>query len=393
MLIRLLATALLVGGIVQASPAQVERSAVRYHPEKAAEVVWLEPGADKSIYRHSRGLLFETPESLTAIDLPGLPIAVESSEYGSRVGALIVPSSGDGLILQVYAGDGILEMEHMLPHHTDDRKPELALSDVSPHAVYARPSAGEVCFIAGDEASDANCITLFEDVSHALERNVLVEFSSDGRHVAVAAQRDSDHPNLSRRASNAHLFLFDRRGSLIWRRPLDEPAIRSLVFLNTSLIGVSTYDSYSTQDIKRQSRLYTISGDIFGVSEFGADAFDVGDEHVLLITARTLATIDLTNGESRIVYTVNSGSQIISAAAGVNDGGSGPTVLVGQSVYAEEGFVFESMRLLQLNSSGMTVEAYTVPASPHRSPFVWRDAEDQRIFLILDDAVHVYPSR
>lgn len=383
MLLRYLIIILVLASAVRTAAAQAQRVELRDHPVGATEVLWSAPSSFEGVYRSDGDLLFTSRNGTRKVRLEGTTMGEEISASGSRVGVLLKTLDDAPLQLRVFGRDGLPEMSHEVHHHGDDPLPQLALSNVSGDVVYARPATAEVCFVQ-DAVSD--CLSLFADAAYTHERNVFVDVSPDGRHVVIAAQREPAQPELSAPDANAYLFLFDRHGTLIWRRPLPQPAVRSLGFAPTSFIVVSTYEAYGAPQVLQQSRVVNLEGETVADAPHGADAFAYVQDEILLITKRQVAAITGSEGSSRLVRSASSGREVVAAGGGAG----GVVVLTGRRVFTDRGFAFDDLRLLHLNEDGMLIGEDDVPASPQRSPRVGIDAERRQTVLILDRETHLY---
>ncbi len=371
----------------EATVAQVPLTDVRTHPDAVTHVLSLTPGEQRAVYAAEGELVFADGQSSRRVGIDGTLMSLRTSASGGFAVALVRPPGSAPLDITVFAADGSAHWSRQIARHADDRLPRATVSETSGTVVYAFPSTAEICFA---DATGADCTALFKDAAYSTEREVLVEFSPDGRLVAVAAQREAARPDLADADSNVHVVLFDRDGRRLWSRTFAEPSLRSLAISPSSTLAISTYDAHASPEAKDATRLLSTEGQTIAEAPFGADAFAFDSDRVLLQSRRTLAAIRTDQGTSRIVYRAPRDSQIISVSQAERTAANGgeTTILTGRSIFTENGFAFASLRLLHLDGAGVEIVATELDAPPQVAPRVQRDGASTAV--ILDESVRFY---
>lgn len=385
MLLRGLVFVIAIASSASAVRGQAHRVDTRPHPPQTARVLSAHPSERQAVYASDEGLIFEFDAGIQTVRFDGALLSTRASSSGAFAAALV--RSQRTLDLQVYAADGRVNSSWTIAHHRDDRLPRAAVSDADGGVVYALPSTAELCFAAA-ESAEPRCTMLFKDAPHDTEREVLVDYSPDGRLIAVAAQREASRPGLPDAAANTHVFLFDRNGSLLWTTTLPEPGLRSLAFSPSSGLAVSTYDAYAPPESIHATHLLSADGSRLATAPFGAHAFAFRGSETLLQSPRALALLDGDGGSSRIIFRPESGSQIVAIDTDALSDAGETAVLTGRTVLTENGFAFDALRLVHLNGSGDVAATVDLDVPPQIAPRVRLDANTTAV--VLDHATEFY---
>lgn len=387
MLFRSLFVLIAVAVVAEAAVAQAPLTDVRTHPDAVTRVLSFTPGEQRAVYAAEGELVFASGPTSRRVGIDGTLMSLRTSASGGFAVALVKPPRAAALDLTVFEADGTVHWSRHIARHEDDRLPRPGVSETTGTVVYAVPSTAEICF-AG--ATETDCIALFKNVAYSSEREVLIAFSPDGRFVAAAAQREAFRPDLPNADSNVHVFLFDRDGRRLWTRTVAEPSLRSLAFSASSTLAISTYHAHGSPEAKHATRLLSTQGRTIAEAPFGADAFAFHPGRVLLQSRRTLAAIRTDRGTSSVLYRAPPDSQIISVSESDSTAARSAetTILTGKSVYTNDGFAFESLRLLHLDRAGAQIDAIDLDAPPQLAPRVQRDGPSTAV--ILDDSVRFY---
>lgn len=341
------------------------------HPSTIERIVVVRPvpkGEMQLIYQADDSLIFERKARRRAVSLDSRIVSVEVSDGQQHLALITQPATTDATgHFHVYDATGQRRFTSVFRHETDLPYPVLAVSDATGAVAYGHPPTGQVVFL--DASGEVHReVQLFKDAPFSLEKSLHVAYSPDGRHVAVAAMRAPAKPRDSTSQANAHLFLFRSDGILQWRKPLPEQALQALSFSgNGEQIAVASYDAYVPEGVIRRSRVYASNGRLLLSAPHGFERAVFGPSEVLFVTNNSAEAYTLTDGQQQFAYRpVRRNVQIVDADTGLN--GGQVALLLGESRYTNEGFVFEDPHLLILNRKGQQVAVSSLQVHAVRAP-------------------------
>jgi murein DD-endopeptidase MepM/ murein hydrolase activator NlpD len=208
---------------------------------------------------------FYTSSSLNKSEKGVVVHTFQNALQNQVIGAYIIPMSAPNaaanqIQLQVYQPNGALRWAKTFEHGTDRHFPTIAIHAETGLAAIAIPETGYFSIWDNGETSRKS-LFLFdkESVGFDLEKSIHIEMSADGKRIAVAAMRDVDRADVE--ADNAQLFMFDERGSLLWKRPISLPALSDLVVNNAGLLEIRSYHA-TASDVEIATEIVDWNGNL-----------------------------------------------------------------------------------------------------------------------------------
>ncbi|NBC18962.1 MAG: hypothetical protein GVY18_16800 [Bacteroidetes bacterium] len=297
------------------------------------------------------------PDGRQSVPLGGALVHSVTSSTGRFLGLLTEPDATDqpdarALRLLVVRHDGALRYTHVLPRTPDAPRPVLAVSDRTGAVAYGDPARGEVVLLDGDGREVAR-VRLFEEAPYTLERTLLLSFSPDGRHLAVAAMREAARPGAVL-TDNVRIWLYRTDGTVRWRRTVPEPALHALaVSPAADRVAVATLDAYADGGMVRRTRFFAGDGTPQGTLPmlFARASFAEDRPLVWLASARQVIGYDLATRRTLFTEAVESTPIRVLDVALHPDGTQG-LVLQGAPRFEGGRFVVRDLQARYLNSDG-----------------------------------------
>src|SRR5690606_19599016 len=373
--------------ISNADSAHAQAAAqIRPHPAPSSRLLAYTPDTERAVYLDGGTLLSEDAGTTQVVQLDGTLMVVRHSASGRFAAALTRQGAAGGV--RIYAADGTLQQQIDFALAFDERLPRMAVSDSDGRLAIARPSTAVLCLVA--IASEPQCTKLFKDARHDTEREIRLDFTPDGRFVAVAAQHEAARADLH--GDNIALFLFDAEGSLIWERHVKGPGLRALSVSADGHVAVSSYDAYASDTaangVAQTAWVLSATGEVVASAPFGADEFIFNGSEVTLQSGRSVAALEIDSGESRLLFQTETGRQIVALDRARDPGGASISLLTGRGIYAGGGFAFDDLQLVEIDDRGTLVAETPLDVSPQARPRIRRSAN--AVTVLLDDSILIY---
>ncbi len=379
---------------LQMLPMQQEVQAWKFlHAESAAGPAYLALEPDRIVLQSDTG-------AAKSIPLPPHFVEFSASRSGRDFGVVSVVSRSKNprtekiVHLRVYSLSGNPLYDLKRPRYFDEPMPSYVISDADGRAIIGVNATGQLYFYdtGGNLLRE---VTLFRDAEYDLERILQMDVSEDGNSVAVLASKrgsaplDSDAPNPS---GEPHLFLFDREGRELWRKPLPETSAGQLalspdgqyLLASTYSVDMKGHIFKGTSIVDRNAREIGRVTALFRVADFAPAA------HLAFLADRNRAVlIDLKTGTARWEYLLSRKQGMIAAVDLAHDAEQ-VVLLAAKNQYEGHRFVFTDPLVFILDGTGKEIQSIQVEDAKFLSPALMLNENDGKIYLGFSRSLQIY---
>lgn len=302
-------------------------------------------------------------------------------------------SPGNGFLAVLYQTDHTLsssELKHFsfkifdvqgnerysLEHSgiSDAPPPACYVSD-NGYAVLANGARGELAFYNAN-GHHIKTVDLFEDDIYQYEKPLACAISRDGDFIAAIAQKKPatiSEITGQMISGEPHLILLTLSGDELWRAALKEDACSEVAISSAGKwIAVAQYSTALSGEVSKKISVFNGAGELqYEISNlFRKASFSTSGEKFFWMNINEIGCVDLVSRKPIWHWSNNKNSDQILADFAIDASGSRCAVLSGISTFKEDGFVYDSPKLMLLNANGKSIWKMDFYSNQFRQPSV-----------------------
>jgi hypothetical protein len=286
------------------------------------------------------------------------------------------------LILRWFVRNGRQMGAYNFLQHSDDPLPQVSFNATGTHLVIAQPAIARLTFLSSD-GQTLRELFVFSKAPYSHERSFFMAASAEAFVVLSQSM-----PSTSAEAVAPICICFTASGEEQWRRELAAGTAGGLaisddgelIVASRYLVEVANNDSRvesTTSLLQRDGKLLASVDGLFRKAVFAQD-----NSRLLLMDRRQLRALAIPSG--KVLWQTNlsrRAEMFVGIAANAEQGKV--FALVGSSVFKENRFVFENVRLLGFDNKGQ--QQFKMPMKTAlSSPVLMVSEEGQRLTLAAE---------